>query len=97
MKAREQIKRRDTINNYSTLAWFVAFALSLVALAFLDSLIWAWVPAIACSLGWLISMKFLIARCPFCDHIPSSIERGVIENYCESCGESFDRQVIKKP
>jgi len=96
MKARDQIRRQATLNNFNTLAWVLLFAVIVITLAFTDTLRWTWVPAIVCVPCWLIAQWFLHPRCPFCRHMSVSVVHGFIGKFCENCGESLDRELITK-
>ena len=96
MKARDQIRRQSTKNNYNTLGWVLAFAISVVILAVIDALRWTWIPASVCIPCWLITHWFLHPNCPFCRHVSHSIAHGIVGKFCENCGESFDRELVIK-
>ena len=96
MKARDQIHRQATLNNYNTLGWALVFAITVVTLTFSDALTWTWIPASICIPCWLITQRFLHPNCPFCHHSSHSITRSVIGEFCENCGESFDRELVAK-
>ena len=97
MNVREQIKRQSTINNYSTLAWVLIFSLAVVILSIADALAWAWLPAVICISAWLVLHKMLHPKCPFCDYVSvSMVEHGIVGNFCENCGESFNRELVEK-
>ena len=96
MKVKEKIRQQATINNYNTLTWFSIFSLAVLILAIADALPWVWLPAVVCLPIWLVSHYFLHPTCPFCKKIPASLGDGVVANFCEICGESFDRELGEK-
>ena len=97
MKARDIIqKQRDSLN-YWILFWFGTFGGSVMILAFCEMLWATWFPLVGCAIGLAASTKISgMPKCPFCSKTPSSIRHRQISNFCESCGESFDRQIIEK-
>jgi hypothetical protein len=97
MKARDLVRKQCDKHNWWTLFWFALFGGCVLVLALCELLWVTWLPLAGCAIGLFVTAKLWSPKCPFCLKTSISIQYDKIGNFCESCGESFDRQLAMKP